>query len=64
MDHQPFLTYQFFIRFQIKAAAIINSQFQKVLYLDSDNIPTRNPEYLFHSKEFEETGALFWPDFW
>ncbi|KAH8554605.1 mannosyltransferase putative-domain-containing protein [Umbelopsis sp. PMI_123] len=51
-------------QFQIKAAAIINSGFQKVLYLDSDNIPTRNPEYLFHSKEFEETGALFWPDFW
>ncbi|KAG2184675.1 hypothetical protein INT43_000588 [Umbelopsis isabellina] len=51
-------------QFQIKAAAILNSKFEQVLYLDSDNIPTRDPEYLFSSKEYQETGALFWPDFW
>lgn len=51
-------------RFQIKAAAIINSRFQEVLYLDSDNSPTINPAFLFDTKGYRETGALFWPDFW
>ncbi|GAN04029.1 ADP-heptose:LPS heptosyltransferase-like protein [Mucor ambiguus] len=51
-------------QFQVKAAAIINSRFQHVLYLDSDNIPTRDPAFLFESTEYKQTGALFWPDFW
>ncbi|CEP19211.1 hypothetical protein [Parasitella parasitica] len=51
-------------QFQVKAAAIINSRFQHVLYLDSDNIPTRDPTFLFDSIEYREKGAIFWPDFW
>lgn len=51
-------------RFHVKAAAIINSRFQNVLYLDSDNIPARDPTFLFDSVEYKQTGALFWPDFW
>ncbi|KAI7879378.1 hypothetical protein K492DRAFT_178835 [Lichtheimia hyalospora FSU 10163] len=51
-------------QFQIKAAAIINSRFQEVLYLDSDNSPAINPTFLFDTKGYRETGALFWPDFW
>ncbi|GAA5796110.1 mannosyltransferase putative-domain-containing protein [Helicostylum pulchrum] len=51
-------------QFQVKAAAIINSSFRDVLYLDSDNIPTRDPTFLFDTKEFKQTGAIFWPDFW
>ncbi|KAI9270890.1 mannosyltransferase putative-domain-containing protein, partial [Sporodiniella umbellata] len=51
-------------QFQIKAAAIINSAFREVLYLDSDNIPTMDPSFLFSVPEYTSTGALFWPDFW
>ncbi|CAO0790617.1 unnamed protein product [Mucor circinelloides] len=51
-------------QFHVKAAAIINSRFQNVLYLDSDNIPTRDPTFLFDSAEYKQKGALFWPDFW
>lgn len=51
-------------RFQVKAAAIINSRFRHVLYLDSDNIPTRDPAFLFETAEYKKTGAIFWPDFW
>lgn len=51
-------------RFQVKAAAIINSRFQHVLYLDSDNIPTRDPTFLFDTAEYKRQGAIFWPDFW
>ncbi|KAI7857955.1 mannosyltransferase putative-domain-containing protein [Circinella umbellata] len=51
-------------QFQIKAAAIINANFEQVLYLDSDNTPTRNPSFLFETSAFKATGAMFWPDFW
>lgn len=51
-------------QFQIKAAAVINSAFKEVLYLDSDNIPAHDPTFLFDTPEYKATGALFWPDFW
>ncbi|KAI8097722.1 mannosyltransferase putative-domain-containing protein [Halteromyces radiatus] len=51
-------------QFQIKVAAIINSAFEQVIYLDSDNIPTRDLTFLFDIPQYKETGALFWPDFW
>ncbi|KAL1921953.1 uncharacterized protein VTP21DRAFT_10595 [Calcarisporiella thermophila] len=50
--------------FQIKAAAIINSRFEDVLYLDSDNLPVRDPTPLFASEGYKKTGAVFWPDYW
>jgi hypothetical protein len=52
------------IRFQIKAAAVINSSFKEILYLDSDNLPATDPSFLFETEEYKSTGALFWPDFW
>lgn len=47
----------------LKAYAILNSRFENVLLLDADNVPVRNPEYLFNSPEFRRSGAVFWPDF-
>lgn len=52
------------IKYLAKAAAIINSRFNEVLYLDADNSVARNPEYLFEEPMYKERGALFWPDFW
>ncbi|CAO3589027.1 unnamed protein product [Absidia cylindrospora] len=51
-------------QFQIKVAAIINSGFEHILYLDSDNIPTTDPTFLFDHPAYLKTGAIFWPDFW
>lgn len=50
--------------FQIKSTALINSRFKEILYLDSDNVPLRDPQYLFDSADYKKTGALFWPDYW
>jgi len=50
-------------KYTSKPHAIVNSQFSEVMVLDADNTPIRNPEYLFDSKEYNESGALFWPDF-
>ena len=47
----------------LKAYAILNSRFENVLLLDADNVPIKNPEYLFKSRQFKKTGAIFWPDF-
>ncbi|KAG2502455.1 hypothetical protein BBO99_00009852 [Phytophthora kernoviae] len=52
------------LRFAAKIYAIYNSNFDRVLFLDADNVPVRDPAFLFKSSEFVKTGAVFWPDFW
>ena len=48
---------------ELKPYAIIHSRFREVLYLDADNMVCANPEYLFDTPPYRETGAIFWPDF-
>lgn len=41
----------------LKAQALIDARFAEVLYLDADEIPVRNPEYLFkRSKAYKRLG--------
>jgi hypothetical protein len=47
---------------EIKPFAIAHSGFAEVLYLDADNVPLRDPEFLFATPEYAAAGALFWPD--
>ncbi len=47
----------------LKPYAILNSSFREVLFLDADNVPMANPEFLFESPEYRQTGAIFWPDY-
>ncbi|OWO97774.1 hypothetical protein B2J93_8885 [Marssonina coronariae] len=49
--------------FQIKGAAIQQSSFNEILYLDTDSYLLRNPETLFESRYWEETGLLLWLDY-
>lgn len=46
----------------IKPYAILHSKFEEVLFLDADNVPVKDPTFLFECKQFKETGAVFWPD--
>lgn len=44
---------------------MILSSYEEVLYLDSDNIPLRDPTYLFDTPLYSGAGqprAVFWPD--
>lgn len=50
--------------FALKILALLVSSFDEVLLLDADNIAAGDPAPLFHSKEFDQKGAIFWPDFW
>jgi ADP-heptose:LPS heptosyltransferase len=47
---------------ELKCYAVLNSSFEEVLFLDADNVPVRNPEYLFQASEYQKSGTIFWPD--
>lgn len=47
---------------ELKPYAVMCSEFEEVILLDADNVPVRDPEQLFESDEYAETGAIFWPD--
>ncbi|KAL7416020.1 mannosyltransferase putative-domain-containing protein [Mrakia frigida] len=50
--------------YHLKAIAIVQCPWREVLYLDSDNIPTRDPEYMFEAEPYKRLRAMFWPDYW
>lgn len=54
--HYPIKSYE------VKVHAIVASSFKEVMLLDADNVVFKNPEFLFDTDEFIQTGALFWPD--
>lgn len=47
---------------QLKAYAAANCRFAEVLFLDADQTPVRDPEFLFDSPQYRRAGAVFWPD--
>jgi len=48
---------------ELKPYAILRSEFEQVLYLDADNVPVRDPSYMFDARAFADAGAVFWPDY-
>lgn len=49
---------------QTTTPAILSSDFQEVLWIDTDITPLLKPERLFETEAFRRDGALFWPDLW
>ena len=47
---------------ELKCYAILHSRFREVLLMDADNVPVVDPTFLFQTREYQETGAIFWPD--
>lgn len=45
--------------YQLKIEAIMASSFEEVLFLDSDNLPTLDPTFLFSEPSFRSSSALF-----
>lgn len=50
--------------YYLKPLSIMYSEFEEILFIDSDNVPYRDPTFLFDSEEYQTYGAVFWPDFW
>ena len=47
----------------LKAYAILHCRFREALLLDADNVPLVDPAVLFSTPQYEEHGAIFWPDY-
>lgn len=47
---------------ELKPFSTLHSDFEEVLYLDADNIPTVDPTYLFDTRQYRNLGSIFWPD--
>jgi hypothetical protein len=47
---------------ELKTYALMHSRLREVLLLDADNVAVKDPSYLFERAEYQETGAMFWPD--
>lgn len=45
-----------------KPYSMLHSRFAEVLYLDADNLPARDPSYLFDDPHYQKHGGMFWPD--
>lgn len=50
--------------YHLKAHGIIMAPFRHVLYLDSDSIPVRNPEYMWDAPNYVRLGVWMTPDYW
>jgi hypothetical protein len=42
---------------------MLHCPFEEVLLLDADNVAVVNPEFLFETAPYRESGAIFWPDY-
>lgn len=49
--------------FMIKPFALMQSKFEDILLLDSDNIPIKDISFLFKYPDYIEHGNLFWSDY-
>jgi hypothetical protein len=47
---------------ETKAFSTVWSRYEEVLFLDADNIPLRDPSFLFDASQYKYTGSIFWPD--
>ena len=48
--------------FESKIAAAYYAPYKDVLFIDADNVPVKDPMYLFESHHYRHYGAVFWPD--
>lgn len=50
--------------YHLKAIAVVQCPWREVLYLDSDSIPARDPEYMFDAPSYKRLGIWATPDYW
>jgi hypothetical protein len=48
---------------ELKGYAAAFCPFREVLFLDADCVPIKDPSFLFDCPEYQQHGAIFWPDF-
>lgn len=48
---------------ELKPYSILHSKFKEVMLIDSDNVVTKDPTFLFDNDNYKKTGSIFWPDY-
>jgi Mannosyltransferase putative len=48
---------------ELKPFALLHCPYRDVMLLDADNVAVIDPTFLFDTRPFRETGAIFWPDY-
>lgn len=46
----------------VKPFSMLRSSFKEIIWIDTDNPPVRDVEFLFDDEEYKEKGSLFWRD--
>ncbi|MEX2026237.1 MAG: hypothetical protein WEH44_03035, partial [Pirellulaceae bacterium] len=47
---------------ETKVYAMLKAPYAECMFLDADNLPLRDPTYLFDDPHYQQHGAMFWPD--
>lgn len=47
---------------ELKPFSMLHSGFTEALFLDADNVVTKDPSFLFDNPDYDKHGAIFWPD--
>lgn len=43
---------------ELNPYSVLHSSFKEVLFLDADNLPVKDPTYLFDENEYKRTGSI------
>jgi hypothetical protein len=47
---------------ETKVYAMLKAPYAECLFLDADNVPVRDPTFLFDDRNYQQHAAMFWPD--
>lgn len=47
-----------------KVLTILLSSFEEIIFLDADSMPLKDPDDIFESERYRDTGAIVFPDYW
>ena len=50
--------------YQWKIFTILFSSFKDIIFLDADDMPVKNPDFIFDAQIYRDKGAVLWPDYW
>lgn len=50
--------------YQWKVFTLLFSTFSDIIFLDADDMPIRNPDFIFDSDVYKDNGVILWPDYW
>ncbi len=63
IERYPYTAPKYLRGYMIKPFALLTSSFREAILIDCDNIPLRDPSFLFDMDGYKEHGMVLWRDF-